>query len=154
MKQLYGWILAILLLQACSGSDYLHETKTDFDDECWAMQDTLELNFENSDTQQVHQLNFPIYVTTDYTYNNLWLRAIVHAPSGEQNVLPAQFVLMERDGTWKNEPSGDEVWFELKIADGLRFNQTGNYRIQLFHFMRDQRLCGIREVGIGLRALQ
>ncbi|MEM7037885.1 MAG: gliding motility lipoprotein GldH [Bacteroidota bacterium] len=144
-----GMLLLLMLCTSC-GESHLAHTSRAYDDACWAMTDTLDLVYHSTDTQKVHTLYFPITFTDDYPNSNLYLRAIVRSPSGDENVLPARFDLMDAAGEWMGEPSGDEVELELNIGDGLRFNQEGDYTIRLFHFMRDTELCGVRKVGIVL----
>jgi gliding motility-associated lipoprotein GldH len=139
-------ILLMLLFSAC-GSHFA-QTETQPANECWAAGDTLDLNFENTDTAQAYQLYFPITFTEDYPYNNLYLRAVVKAPSGEEHILPARFDLAAPTGEWFSDPSGDEIPFTLNIGEGLRFNQTGTYTIRLYHYMRDNEVCGVRKIGV------
>jgi gliding motility-associated lipoprotein GldH len=145
-------ILSIFLLYSCNPG-HIASTATTMDNDCWSMQDTLRMTFENTDTQQVYQLYFPMTFTEDYTYSNLYVRAAVRAPSGEENVLPSRFDLTTPAGEWESEPSGEEIPFTLNLGEGLRLNQTGEYTISLYHFMRDEQICGVREVGLVLDRL-
>ena len=147
----YGLIAVIFLsvfLPSCSGP--AAETENEFDGDCWSMRDTVFLDFDNPDTSSIYQLYFPVTFTEDYSYNNVYLHALVISPSGDQNLLPARFDLMDRQGNWFSDPSGDEIPFKLKMEDGLRFNQLGNYQVKFFHYMRDEPLCGVAKAGIVL----
>ena len=122
----------------------------EFENECWLMQDTLELSFENKDTAQVYSMWFPIVFNDDYAFNNIHLRATVQPPSGETSLLPARFSLVSPTGDWLTEKDGAEIPFDLLVGEGMRFNQVGKYRIRLYHYMRDSSLCGIERAGIML----
>ncbi len=136
------------LFTMSSCESHLAETESEFDGDCWSLQDTVMLNFENTDTSSIYRLYFPVTFTEDYSFNNVYLHAIVASPSGDVNLLPARFDLMDNLGNWYSDPSGDEIPFKLSVEDGLRFNQLGKYSVKLFHYMRDEPLCGVRKAGI------
>jgi gliding motility-associated lipoprotein GldH len=138
----------LLVVWFCGCDGHFAKTEKDLETECWSSSDTLRLSFQNDDTNQVYQLYFPIAITEDYPYRDLYLRAGVKAPSGEENILPSRFDLATLEGEWLSEPSGDEIPFRLNLSDGLRFNQSGEYTISLYHYMRDAEICGVREIGI------
>lgn len=147
-KPLLGLFLGCLLLQSCQ--KHWAEIDHTFDAGCWETTDTLVLSFENTDTNQIYRLQFPVDVTEDYPFNNIYLHALLTTPSGEQSVVPSEFKLSSNAGEWFSEPKGDIIPFQLSIADGLRFNQMGTYTVKLFHFMRDAQICGVSRAGIAL----
>lgn len=141
-------LMHVLLLQACSG----HWAGVELEPEhtCWNVGDTVRLEFECADTQQVYQLAFPFTVNGDYPFHNVYLHAILRAPSGDESVIPNEFILTDRMGAWLVESSGETATFQLKVAEGLRFNQVGKYSLRLLHYMRDDNLCGVERVGMSL----
>lgn len=141
----------ILLAIAMSGCDsHWQYASQKFEGDCWAMQDTVNLDFESSDTSTVYRLQFPLRVTEDFPFNNIYLRAQLVAPSGDATEIPTEFKLCSPIGEWFSEPEGDEIPFKLNVSDGLRFNQVGKYRIRLYHYMRDASICGVVMAGIAL----
>jgi gliding motility-associated lipoprotein GldH len=139
-------LLAIMTLQSCSS--HWAEADMEFESGCWNKGDTLTLEFESQDTNAVYQLSFPITVNEDYPFHNIYLHAILRAPSGDASLLENEFILADRTGAWLSEPSGDVIPFQLHMGEGLRFNQTGKYSLKLFHFMRQGELCGVEKAGI------
>ena len=133
-------------LTACS--DHWAEVDQDFEGKCWEMTDTLSLSFECKDTQQLYQVGFPLTLTDEYPFHNIYLHAVLQAPSGDASVLPSEFVLTDPSGVWLSQPSGDQVHFQLNLPEVMRFNQLGEYKLKLFHFMRDPSLCGVADAGI------
>lgn len=148
------WIICILFIALVSlnscGESHFAEKELELETECWSHIDTLSLSFDNTDTSKIYQIHFPVVLTEEYAYRNIYLRAKVISPSGDENVLPARFDLAAPTGEWFSEPSGDEIPFKLGVEDGLLFNQTGQYTIKMYHFMRDEPLCGVRSAGIVL----
>lgn len=146
--------LAVLLCFWTGCTSHWSNTTTDFSGGCWDVKDTLNLDFESSDTSKVYSLGFPITFSDDYPFNNIYLHAILKSPSGEESNIPAEFVLADPAGNWLSEAKGDLIPFQLKVSDGLRFNQTGKYTLRLVHFMRDDALCGVQSAGIYLDPLE
>ena len=142
-----------MLLLACCESHFA-ESHSDWDSDCWSMHDTVHLSFDSEDTSAVYRLYFPMVFTEDYPFSNIYLSAIVTSPAGEESLLPARFELSDGGGKWYSEPNGEEIPFELGLADGLRFNQKGSYTIRLYHYMRDELLCGTRSSGIVLERVE
>ena len=142
-------LIALFLLSGC-GPKPLAETQMHFQQDCWNIKDTLSVSFQATDPQKIYRLSFPIHFTEDYSYNNIYLRARITTPEGEQSLLPTRFSLSDPIGNWYSTPQGDEVPFQLTIADGLQFNQDGIYKVDLFQYMRDKQLCGVRSAGIAL----
>lgn len=138
-----------MLLASLSGCEsHFADEFYEFEDDCWSLKDTIKLNFNNSDTSAIYTLQFPLIFTEEYPFNNIYLRAMITSPSGDQNILPAKFTLMDPIGNWNSSPDGGQIPFKLGIADGLKFNQQGGYSIKFYHFMQDDPLCGIQKVGI------
>jgi gliding motility-associated lipoprotein GldH len=141
-------LIAVACLQGCSS--HWHEADRSFDGGCWAVGDTITLEFDSPDTQQVYRLQFPVTISEDYSFNNIYLHADLVAPSGDVSMIPTEFKLCSPAGEWFAEASGDEIPFELNVDQGLRFNQTGKYKLKLYHFMRDDLLCGVQKAGIAI----
>jgi gliding motility-associated lipoprotein GldH len=148
------WLAAIALVILSGCSSHWASTENEFEGGCWEATDTLRLDFESDDTSKVYALSFPIVLSDDYPYHNIYLRAIMESPSGDKSVIPSEFVLADRTGAWLSEPDGDLIPFQLTVADGLRFNQQGKYVVRLYHFMRDPRICGIQSAGIALDVVE
>lgn len=143
--------LVLMLVLAGSGCNRpFASMEREFDAACWDLKDTLDLRFDNKDTSQVYQMWFPLTLTEDYGYSNIYLHAELTPPSGETTVLPASFPLMGADGAWAGESQGKTVKFDLLMAGAIRLNQTGSYRIRCYQYMRDSVLCGVQSAGITL----
>ena len=154
LKKLSFILLCSTTLTLLGCESHFAETQSDWEADCWSLHDTVHLSFLSEDTNAVYRLYFPMVFTEDYPYNNISLRALVTSPTGDQNLLPARFELSDVNGNWYSEPNGEEIAFDLGLADGLKFNQKGNYSVQLYHYMRDELLCGMRSSGIVLEEVE
>lgn len=151
MQRFRTWCFLVGILIVFSGcSKHWQSAEQDFENKCWNVSDTLSLSFENTDTNAVYELSFPVTVNEDYPFHNLYLHVILNAPSGDASTIPTEFVLADPNGNWLSEPSGDVITFQLKVPEGIRFSQTGEYSLRLFHYMRDPDLCGVESAGIAV----
>lgn len=144
-------LISVAMVQGCSShwADEVHE----FGAECWTIGDTIGLEFENEDTAQVYRMSLPVVLSQDYPFHNIYLRVQVQSPSGDVTVIPAEFQLADRAGVWLTETKGDLAPFELVMVEGMQFSQVGTYRLGLYHYMRDEQLCGVESAGIAIDAV-
>lgn len=148
LKMFIMTLFSAMLLQSCQ--KHWAEMSMEFEAACWNAEDTLSISFESMDTSQVYQLEFPLEVTEDYPFSNIYIHAILVSPSGDESRIPSSFELCSNAGLWYSKPEGDMIPFHLKISDGLRFNQQGTYQLKMFHYMRDNQICGVQKAGIAL----
>lgn len=143
------WLTLFFLLALLSSCDNsLARQEQSFPDACWDLTDTLELVYENSDPNLKVQVVAPITFTEDYSFNNLYLRMVAIAPSGQVSVLPYEYELMDVQGNWYGDVSGKKASFELPLSVNQVFPESGSYRFRIYHFMQSPELCGISKAGI------
>lgn len=138
------------LMSCGSKGNVVHKA---FPSECWALEDTLTGTFEVKENQK-YLLYFPLTATDDYPYYNLFMKGEVIAPTGMKEELDQlEFQLLSQEGAWMGDCSGASCSFNLQWSTEKTFGYTGTYTFKLYHFMRDQPLCGISEVGIGIKPI-
>lgn len=144
--------LVWLVFPACSSS--LAEAEMDMSTECWSVVDTLSMKYENSDTMQVLTMDFPFVFSEDYPFNNIYFNLRVSTPGGQTNDLPLTYSLMDGEGNWYGEVSGEEASIRFDLGNMLVLNQLGSYTFQVYHYMRQENLCGVHTAGISLKAVE
>jgi gliding motility-associated lipoprotein GldH len=140
-----------MFLPACESHDHISTTEPE--GACWEMHDSLVLPFSVSDTTLAWNLTFPLRFTDDYPYSNLYVQLATYTPSGESGKATYRFRLMDELGNWDGEYAGSAIRYVAAVGPGIKFNQLGDYRLVLRHFMRDETLCGIQSAGIALDQL-
>lgn len=135
-------------LFSCSSS--LAKEEMSIGTECWSLVDTLSITYTNQDTHQVLNMEFPFVFTDDYPFNNIYFNLRVGTPAGQVNDLPLSFQLMDSEGNWYGESSGEEVKIEFDLGNMLVLNQLGEYSFKLYHYMREDNICGLKKAGITL----
>lgn len=142
-------LLLPLTLLAAACSSFPPGGRQEFPDACWAMSDTLTWMHDNSVPDS---LTPRIRMTFEpgYRYRNVHLRLRWTAPSGAIGLLTLQDTLLDAEGNWLAGNDARAVQAEIGPAAGIRLAETGAYRFQLYHYMRDSALCQVRSVEAGL----
>ncbi|MCB9231543.1 MAG: gliding motility lipoprotein GldH [Bacteroidia bacterium] len=151
-KRLIGNFAGLILLMLWAGGckSPLAHTDQSFEGACWALSDTLSLEFENSEPGKSVKIVAPVTFNQDYPFNNLYLRMEAIAPSGTKSVLPYEYQLMSVTGEWYGDISGDRAKFDLPLSQDQVFPENGTYRFRIFHFMQTDDLCGVESAGISV----
>lgn len=155
IKQLYVWVAALILGGICitgfSGcGESLAEAGLDPDEDCWALTDTLFLNYQVEEPG-AYKLVFPATFTESYPYQNIYLYVEVVTPSGKVNGAPYNYILMNEYGEWFEKPSRGKISFELPLGRNIRLDEKGEYKFRVYHYMRNEKLCGISHIGAEVR---
>ena len=152
----YGLFLVFLWfisagLYGCKGK-VIAESETNFESNCWEIADTLELSFENSDTNQPVQLLTSVtFSEEDYPFRNIFLKMVVVSPSGMEDLVDYRYEVMDVAGNWFSNPSGGKVSFELPLAQTQRLREMGVYQFWVYQFMEGTTLCGVHKAGIFIK---
>lgn len=139
------------LFSSCSKHD--HSAQIEPEDGCWNLMDSVSLSVEITDTTVPWDLTFPLEFTDDYPYSNLYVQLGTYTPAGQYGKATYRFRLMDEMGNWDGEYAGSKIRFKASVGPGIKFNQLGQYRMVLRHFMRDDELCGISSAAIALHRL-
>lgn len=143
-----GCLVLIGAVSSCNKHEHL--AQIDPDNGCWNLLDTVSLAVEITDTTLPWDLTFPLEFTDDYPYSNLYVQLGTFTPTGEYGKATYRFRLMDEMGNWDGEYSGSKIRFNASVGPGIKFNQLGQYRLVLRHFMRDDVLCGVSSAAIAL----
>lgn len=136
----------LILMQACSNPESI-ASKT-FESTCWEITDTLGFTLHPSQLGREAELNVEVSFLPDYRYSNLYLKAIVAAPSGAKQELMINDVVIDPTGNWLSESSGGTYAHQFESPFSLSLEEAGQYQIQLIQYMRDSSLCEIQEVRV------
>lgn len=134
-------------LMGCSRADYVN--RITFDDGCWDIQDTLRAQMPASQDEEI-RLRIDVQLGAEYGYDNLYLKLQYRSPSGKVQETLLNNTLLTPSGEWLTERQGDRVRWTFAPAPSLPGDETGQYEIALWHYMRDTELCEVYAVGIGV----
>jgi gliding motility-associated lipoprotein GldH len=90
--------------------------------------------------------------TDDYPYNNIILSVTATAPSGATACDTVEYLLTD-GGAWSGKTGGKWIDSRLEFRNSVRL-QSGEYRFQIAHLMRREKLPGVGAVGVRIERLE
>jgi gliding motility-associated lipoprotein GldH len=115
------------------------------------------------DTTQQYNLYILLRNTSGYQYYNIYIRPELYSPIGEllYSNLKEVDLMHSRSGAPYGEVSeprgkaaGNVFTHEVPLLQNHRFSRSGNYRLQLRHYMRLDTLPEVEAIGVRLEFAQ
>lgn len=153
------WPLVALLLSclllACDDQMVTYESASI--DNGWARQDTITLAIQPPDSTATYDLFLNLRNDTSYPFGNLWLITELEHPEGKVVTDTLEYKMAEPDGTFLGTARNNIVENKLWYKEGIRFRESGTYKLRLRQAMRRQgaaeplpKLDGVLNVGYSL----
>ncbi|QCK16457.1 gliding motility lipoprotein GldH [Mangrovivirga cuniculi] len=150
--------LTTIFVLALSGCDTtrVYEEYNDFENNTWNRNNSINFEFQISDSESPYHLYYNIRNTNDYPFHNLYLGAELTNAEGEVLVKnmalenqPDEIMIFDRKS---GEPLGESsignlYTIQAPFKQSFQFPDTGTYKINITHFMRDQELSGLQAAG-------
>ncbi|MDX2248925.1 MAG: hypothetical protein SF052_19205 [Bacteroidia bacterium] len=136
-------VLFLSVLFSCKRSSFSAEKI--FAENCWEIGDTLFFDYKHNGTAAVDEtFGVEVRFNPEYSYRNLHLKLLCKNPDGQPQEFMLNDTLMDADGNWLGEPS------EWNFTKGFTVPMTapGTYRLALIQYMREEKLCDIKQVGV------
>lgn len=139
--------VALLLASVCScrQNDVYNEFHS-LPGSGWFKRDVQRFTPESSDSTGCYNLYLALRHNGDYAYRNLWLFVSYKGENGMLKTDTVNCELADEFGRWSGGGWGFYYQQELLLDDCFRFGQEQVVTIQ--QAMRDDRICGISDVGI------
>lgn len=137
-------------LTACQESYYYNETRT-LNKTGWTSDDIIDFPFNIVDTTQLYHLYFDLEHTTDFEHQNLYIKIDTKYP--DEHILSdtLSFDLANKLGDWNGKCSGTSCDLRVFLANNIRFEQEGDYKISFSPFSRVKEIKYINEVSMKLK---
>jgi gliding motility-associated lipoprotein GldH len=145
MKWVGFLVLSMLTFSACTPEAWKGEIQ--HPDQIWTYADSLVIQPEISDTQQVYAVWLDLQVNAKFQYRNLFVHQLIIPPgdSAFQNI--QEFTLQAEDGTWLVEPDWfGSARFQVPLLQGFKFQTPGVWTFSIAQFMRKDTLLGVEQV--------
>ncbi len=134
-------LLLLMFLSACEKPYYSHFNKIDVNG--WPYMDTSNFTFQISENQKPYNIYLSIRHNKNYEYNNLWLKVIER-----DTARMIETKLAQKDGKWLSKCSNTYCLISTPLQTNYNFADTGNYNIDVVHYMRAEKLKGISDIGV------
>ena len=143
--------LGCLSLAAC-GPDILYQEDSNLGSDGWAYADSISYAYSVSDTSRQYDLVLSITHTSDFAYQNFYVRLATHLPDGKVLVQPLSLQLANNFGDWYGDCGSEECTTDIALQEGTRFTSPGDYRLVVSQYSREDPLPGI--TGVGFRVVE
>jgi len=145
INSLMGILVSCMLFVQCD-SPHFYQNQVSTQNN-WDKNAAASFEFEVKDT--VGRYNF--YLVTrnnnEYPYSNIYLFTRMTDPKGEVFIDTLQYFLAFQDGEWVGTGSSLKEAY-LVYREKVALKDTGKYKLQVWHGMRDDKLIGIEDISL------
>jgi len=151
-----NWIYAVylvsILLLGCD-RHVVFENNVAISPEGWKQDQTVQFEWDVTDTISLHNFYVSIRNGEGYSYSNIFLFVSMEFPNGKLSVDTIDCPLADRDGHWLGSGLGDLYDNRIIFKERKKFPMAGHYRITIQQAMRQENLEEIHDVGFRLSTL-
>ena len=142
---------ALCLLLAGCGDDVIYEKTLDVPDGTWVYEDTLNFDFDITDTAQSYGLLLDVTHAGDFGFQNLYVQFHTTYPSGNKETQLVSLELAARSGIWNGKCSGNECTVEIPLQEKAIFKEPGRHTLSVEQYMRQNTLPGINSMALRIK---
>jgi gliding motility-associated lipoprotein GldH len=147
MRTIICLAAAFLSLSACEPKPYFEETKP-IVESGWAYTDTLAFQFDITDTSKRYTMQLDVAWADSFKHQNLYLKLGTAFPEGKYMQVVRSYDLYDQQGKPNGKKSGAGYQGNFVLQEGTRFERSGAYRFTVAQHTRDEKLTGIRTLGL------
>lgn len=144
MNKAITFILAIVLLASCNRPTIKEEAVVS--NANWTYADTLQFDFDITDTVHHYNLFLKVEHLSDYQWQNFYTMMNTIFPDGKNIEDLVSLELADKAGNWHGKCRGENCTVWIPIQENAVFNQEGQYRIQMAQYMRRDSIPGIKKI--------
>ncbi len=117
----------------------------------WAYTEPVFFETCITDTLSPYDFTFSLKHSEHYPWSNAFFLITTVFPDMETSIDTLECILATREGYWLGRKTGKTYSMGFLYKARLRFPQTGNYRFEIRHAMRDDTLHGILSTGMKIK---
>lgn len=145
------YILILLCISSCTTLD-VYEKSIPFAKQTWNSKDTLNFNFNITDTNSYHNFYLVLRHTDKYAYKNIWLELTIKAPK-DTSIIKREFTLADNN-KWLGSTIDDITDHRIIFNPQPIKLEKGNYSFTLKQIMREDPLPNILAAGIRVQKIK
>ncbi|GAB4247308.1 MAG: gliding motility lipoprotein GldH [Saprospiraceae bacterium] len=138
---------ALCLSTGCS-SDCIFQQSFEVPNAEWTYEDPIRFEFEIPDTSARYNLNLALEHSTDYPYQNLYVKFHTQFPSGKTVEQVVSLELTDKAILWQGECSGKWCTINIPLQTGAIFPEPGKHSITLEQYTRDNPIKGVKSFSL------
>lgn len=131
--------VTLVFFTSC-GETYTVEKENVFDNQTWNYQDSVIFDFDNLDTAKRYSLYLDIAHSTEYDYQNIYIKIHTVYPSGKRISDQVGIDLAAYDGKWKGKCSGEDCVVPIVLVEHVKLSELGKHQFVFEQYTRDEAL--------------
>lgn len=143
---------SLFLFGSCKLGSLLNE-QLEIPDSGWKVDNTMDFNFEISDTSSLYNIDFMVKHTEYYYHSNLWLFTHIWAPSGALLIDTINLQMADHRGKWYGKNWFGSYALLHPYKHGVKFVIPGTHTITVTQGMRYHELKELKSVGLKVTKL-
>lgn len=153
MRLLMIGTLFILSLSACDKS-VLSEAEWSMVGQQWIAGDQKSFQLEATDTTTAYAMDITLNHAVTYPFQNLYIKTETTFPSGKLVESVTSIELMNQDGSWAGNCSGQSCTITLPLQQRFTFPEVGTYSWSVGQYMRTDTIAGLNSFKVVCRKLE
>lgn len=156
MRSITIAIIMLIVLSSCDEKTAQTQQFT-FPSLGWPIKDAVTFNIKAPDTSSTYNIFINMRNNHEYAYDNLWIVSDLQYPFGKVVTDTLQYKMATPNGAFLGKAAGGVYENKLWYQEGVRFRETGTYKLLLRHAMRKnnevngiENLSGVLDVGYSL----
>ena len=154
MDRIFVLVLVLFVVGSCN-ENLLHSEYHALNNGVWKKEDSVQFQFEVTDTILKHNLFLNVRNNEQYEFSNLFLILELEAPNGNTVVDTLEYEMALASGEWLGEGMGSVKESKLWYKENIDFEDSGVYNVNVQHAMRKngevdglENLLGITDIGL------
>ena len=118
--------------------------------EPWAYADSIIFHLPAPDTSQGYGMVLNLSHTTEYPFENIYLKIGTTFPSGRFSSALLNLDLADKSGAWYGDCSGAKCKRSVPLREYFAFSEAGSYTISMQQYTRSENLAGVQGLELEL----
>jgi len=141
------------LLTSC-GLDFQYDEAFPIPGDAWTYADTATFEIPIADTTARYNLYLDIDHTTDYPFENMYVKIHTNFPSGKRLSEQVDIDMANKAGVWHGDCRGENCQLRVNLQRNAYFNEAGTYQLTFEQFMRVDSLKGIEKLAFKMEQVE
>ena len=124
-------VITLFFLSACNQNNILLNESRHFENNSWNKFNSLDFTFTVSDINNYYDFFLVIEHTSQLKIKILPISFYFYTPSGETRTLSYYLRLINNEGNYKGEKTGDSWRYTVPLRKHFRFQEKGTAKIEI-----------------------
>lgn len=132
------------------GPEFLIDEQRQIDSDVWQYEDIKSFDVTISDVNVNYNLHLIVNHSTEYDYENVYMKIHTHFPTKEKREEQITIQLSDKRGNWQGKCNASSCKVKVYLLENFKFPESGNYKFLFEQFTRDAELRGIENIQLQL----